>query len=351
MPNYQTIANVVRSRLAHGEYIAKGFPSERRLADEIGASYMTARRAVRHLIDSGVLRRKPNGRLEPVPAPGRSGPRLAVLSPAYRCPVYQEWIDQVFYVASAHQATVRPVEYVHLDDSAISETLEAFDGVFMVFLSTEIPAGLLARLRQATVPVVALDMDLSEAGLPSIVPRPAATVATMLEYLARLGHRRVLCLNAQPRDRMIAQRLDVWQATVKRLGLTGMLCNEPVESYQPSLAGSYLALKKLLAAGRFEATAILGLTEDAAIAAKRVLYEAGIAVPSQVSVCAAANEGLCAYTTPAVTAPQPVDLRSYLHQALDRMLAGPWRGDLLLAPATIELFPGETTAPCPSTSK
>ena len=49
MPKYLEIAELLRSRLARGEYPAGKLPPLRKLAADMGVSYLTARHAVKTL--------------------------------------------------------------------------------------------------------------------------------------------------------------------------------------------------------------------------------------------------------------------------------------------------------------
>jgi DNA-binding GntR family transcriptional regulator len=62
-PVFTEVMEAIERRIAAGEFMLKGLPGERKLAEELGVSYMTARKAVLTLIDKQVLARKPNGSL------------------------------------------------------------------------------------------------------------------------------------------------------------------------------------------------------------------------------------------------------------------------------------------------
>lgn len=51
---YQQVADIVAARIATGRYTAK-LPSERALADEFGASYITVRHAIAILRERGLI--------------------------------------------------------------------------------------------------------------------------------------------------------------------------------------------------------------------------------------------------------------------------------------------------------
>ncbi|HEX4123581.1 MAG TPA: GntR family transcriptional regulator, partial [Tepidisphaeraceae bacterium] len=211
MAKVDNCIRVLETRIRRGDYALRELPTESELADEIGTSRMTARRALLHLLDQGILSRKPHGRLglkKPVEGAGEF--RVAFLAPAFA----SYWIDAsrraVEQAAASVGATVRPVEYVHWDDPVITYTLAGFDGVFIVPSSEAIPPSILERLGKAHHLVV-LDDDLSDYGIPSVNMLPTIFIDRLGDHLLSLGHTNIACINTQPHDRIITQRMARWR--------------------------------------------------------------------------------------------------------------------------------------------
>ena len=61
---YNEVMSVIKRRIREGDYFVDSIPGERRLAEETGVSYMTARRAVQQLLEEKVLIRQASGLLE-----------------------------------------------------------------------------------------------------------------------------------------------------------------------------------------------------------------------------------------------------------------------------------------------
>src|SRR5476649_2533589 len=110
MSKYAIIADLLRTRIAQGDYALNTIPAERQLAAETGVSYMTARRAVKELLSDGWIVRAPNGRLEI----GRNktstdAPRqIAVLAPTFNSPNIEIWRMAIDKVVRARGWTMRP---------------------------------------------------------------------------------------------------------------------------------------------------------------------------------------------------------------------------------------------------
>ena len=109
-------------------------------------------------------------------------------------------------------------------------------------------------------------------------------------------------------------------------------------------------MKRTLDAGLFNATALLCLTNAAAQGASRALYEHGLVIGRDVSVCAIDGAKTSRFSVPSRTAFEAIDPDRYVELCM-RWLAGgggQWEGPLLIQPGRLELFKGESTGPCPT---
>src|SRR5277367_1020527 len=82
---FKDVMSVIERRIRKGDYVLNPIPGERKIAEETGVSHMTARKAVRGLLDRKVLVRRPNGSLEVYPGcqvDARSS-HLLLLYPAF----------------------------------------------------------------------------------------------------------------------------------------------------------------------------------------------------------------------------------------------------------------------------
>ena len=82
---YTEVMSVIKRRIREGDYLLDNIPGERKIAEETGVSYMTARRAVQELLDEEVLIRQPSGSLDVHPEfTKRNKPaEVVLLCPAY----------------------------------------------------------------------------------------------------------------------------------------------------------------------------------------------------------------------------------------------------------------------------
>ena len=346
MAKFHQVIDLLERRILRGDYSLKGVPAERILADEIGVSRMTARKAIQAVIDKGLLTRQPNGRLQVATASdGKAHYQIAFLAPAWSSNSWDHWRRILERTAAQFDATIRPVDYVHWDDPVVSETLEGFDGVFLMTMAESMPDGLLAKLKSRQTPVVVLDTDASAWGIPSVHFFPAVFVQRVLDHLAELGHRSVDCLNTQPVDGNINERIEQWNLWRAAHNCAGNLINDPVEPYELTVVHAHRVLTNLMRSNRLRSTALLCTTEATAIGAMRAITDQGLKVGRDISVCAVDDDGLAQYLTPSLTALKMPQVDAYFSVCLKWMMGGgkQWAGSLCLRPATIELFKGEST--------
>jgi DNA-binding LacI/PurR family transcriptional regulator len=348
LPKYDQYARVLEMRIRQGDYAVRGFPTEQALAEEVGVSRTTARRAMLQLMNKGLLVRKPHGKImvnhDHAQFAGKT--RLAFLAPAFSSPVFEYWRYAVDRAADHFNADVRIVDYVHWDDPVIPQTLSSFDGVFFVPSSEGVPRPMLERIKKARR-VVVLDSDLSAWGVPSVLLIPPMFISRLADHLYELGHRHIDCLNCQPADEVITKRLEQWRLWQRVSKVEGRLIHEPVKPFEHVVPKQYEVMKRLLKTGQFKATGLVCLTD--AMGAIRALHEHGLVVGRDVSVCTV-GMGLEKYQVPSVTSLQPPDPSPYLAACMDWMTKddAEWIGPLLIQPASVELFTGESTGPAPA---
>lgn len=350
MAKFSQYAAVLEKRILRGDYTLDNLPTEQEFADEVGVSRMTARKAMLHLVEKGVIVREPhrrptvNARHERL----RGKVNMAVLTPAYSALQYDNWVKSVERCAATRDVMVRVVHYVHWDDPVIPQSLGSCAGVLLVPNSEPIPSRLLSRFAEAKN-LVALDGNLTEQGVPSIQTIQSVAVQRIADHLYGLGHRVIDCLNTQPHDRQIEDRLDHWGLWKQIHKVSGRLIDEPVDSYNEPTSKAYSVMKRLLAEDRLDSTAILCLTNAAAEGASRAVYEHGLTIGRDVSICAVDGAKVSRYAIPSRTALQTLDLDPYVEMAMNWLASGAaeWPGKLLVQPGPLDLFEGESTGPVP----
>ena len=346
MQKYENIAYLLKKRVLNGDYSLKSLPAERQLAAEVGVSYMTVRRALKELVDDGVLVRQPNGRLGigRVSDGGERHLQIALLAPTFNSPVIERWQVAIDAVVGRMGGNVRPVLYMLWDDPVLQDSLNGFDGVFLVPIPERMPERVAERLRSAKRLVV-VDDDMSHLGIPSARLFPPVFVQRLLDHLAALGHERIDCLNVHPLHPVIDQRIEQWNVWRMAHGIAGRLIHEPSRLHAAPFTAAYEVMKRQLDAGAFDATALMCVTAPAAMGAMRALHERGMRPGRDVAVCTIDSEGMGDVLIPSLTALESPNPEPYLAACLDWMASGgnKWIGPLLIQPADVPLNVREST--------
>lgn len=344
---YLEVAQTLRSRIEHGDYRLNRFPATRRLASELGVSHMVARKAIDKLIEDGVIA-KGTAKVPAAPpvAAARRQPAVAMLAPAYNSPFFTYVRLGLEKAARALGVMIRPVDYLHWDDPIVFDTLQGFDGVFLLSLNTEMPETLERRVRTSRKPVIAIERDLTRLGVPSIQVFSSQVVETLLDHLSGLGHRRIACLNVQMPGVIAERRIGAWRSFTEARALSGQLIDEPPDgdSFIRPVQQAYQVFQRAVANG-IDGSAIFCTTEEAAMGAMRAAREVGLRIGDDLSICAVSDIGYARFQNPTLTAVEFPDIVGALSDGLQWM-QNPrrrWEGPMLVSPAQISLFEGEST--------
>ncbi|MEX0744146.1 MAG: substrate-binding domain-containing protein [Phycisphaeraceae bacterium] len=353
MSKAKQIERILERRIRYGDYLLKGLPAERELAEEIGVSRMTARKAVQFLVKKGLLQRQSNGRLIVSRDAETRTMHVALLVPSLVSSDVEQWRLALDHLTAKFNMVTRTILYVHWDDPVLLDAAEGLDGMFLIPSCEPMPDRIMERLRSAGRSLVILGQDMSTLGLPSINLFPAVAIHQLLDHLAELGHRHIDCFNVQTLDPVVQARIDQWNLWRASHRMTGRVLGNPIAPYEQPLMSAYTQMGRILDEGQFQGTALLCLTAPAAIGAVRAMTDRDISVGKDVSVCVINDEGLARFMTPSLTSIEPPDPAPYLSVCLDWMI-GPseqWVGSLLLEPSRLPLFVGTSTGPAPDTAK
>jgi DNA-binding LacI/PurR family transcriptional regulator len=345
---YIDIVRVLESRIHGGDYALSSLPGERRIAEEFGVSHMTARRAVKHLVDLGLLGR-PAGRFTSAQAtPKESSPvRIACVIPAFPSQSMHQCCLAVAKAVAARQGVARVVAYTHEEDPVIQKSLVGeFSGVFILppHNPSKLLLDLMTRHRHR---LVTLWQNLTDRGIPCIDNDPLDGVSKLIELLADQGHRRIDCFNTQPDDSVVRDRITAWRNTLKRLGLGGDLYDLPVEPFGESGLAARDHARRLFRTHRITGTATFCVTTVAAIGFCRALHELNVQVGKHHSVCGFGDSFAAQLNAPSVTVAESTDATPFINQGLDWILSGGKASlkSLLLQPDQAQLWIGESTGP------
>jgi DNA-binding LacI/PurR family transcriptional regulator len=343
---FKHVMSVIERRIRQGDYLLNPIPGERKIAEETGVSHMTARKAVRGLLDRKVLIRQPNGSLDISPGyqAGAGAAHFLLLYPAYASTYLTHLRQTVSEAAEQYGLTMRPVQYVHWDDPVVGSALTNPAGLILIPSSVDVPEHLLPALRSSKS--VLLDLDLSAHEVPSIRLFPDAHIVKVFDHLRQLGHRRIDCISAQYHNPEIDRRIRLWRQWLERHDMAGELLEHPTRSFGDATPTAYDAMRELLAQGPLKTNAFVGTTFPAAVGAMRACWERGLVVGRDVSICTINIEWPARFMGPSVTGLDTPNLSNLLGQCFDWFISDrEWTGTKCLEPTRAQFFRGESTGP------
>jgi DNA-binding LacI/PurR family transcriptional regulator len=350
MTKIRQIQSILERRIRHGDYLLTGLPAERELSREVGASRMTARKAIERLMEKGLLERQPNGRLTICRDVTEGLLTFAFLVPSTSSGNIERWRLAIETAACDAHARVRTILYVHWDDPILLDAIENFDGVFLFPSGEEIPARIITRLQETGRSLAVLERDFTAYNIASVCLFPPFFTQRLLDKLGELGHQSVDCFNVQTLDPVIVNRIEQWNLWRAAHRINGYLHGEPVQPYTPyeaQLTWAYDRMCEILDKNKLKATAIFCTTAIAAIGAIRAMRDRGIKVGEDISVCTINDEGLARYLSPSLTCVEMPDPTPYIRMCIERTKStdNKWVGSLLIQPSQPQLFIGESTGP------
>ena len=341
---FTEVMTVIERRIREGDYLLSDIPSERKIAEETGVSYMTARRAVLKLLDQNVLIRRPSGALDVHPAYAeRAKPaEVVLLYPAYPSTYLTQLRGLVSDFAQKQTFGLRPAQFVHWDETTVVEAVEQARGTLIIPYGSEIPSRLVERFRSNKV--VILDGDFTDDGLPSIRLFADSCIERVMDHLYDLGHRHVDCINTQNRNPEIDRRIDIWDRWIIKRSVQGRLWDAPAPVFTDPTIVAYRQMLHLIDSKQSAATAFIGTTCPAVIGAMRACWERGVRVGRDISISAINIEPPAEFFCPSITGLNTPDLSEVLEKCFHWFSSRhTWRGPHLIEPTESSLFEGEST--------
>jgi DNA-binding LacI/PurR family transcriptional regulator len=350
---YQQAAAVIASRLQSGDYVLAGLPGERQLALELGISHMTARRAVQHLISQGVLPRRPVGRLAGRESRIRPSCHLLIglVAPAFESASLLRWRSALERVVAERQGSVRFIGYTSETDRAITDALDGhFDGLFIVPPFALSPL-LIDRLRDVRHRAVTLFHDFTHLGLPCVDLGAPRFIGRIAGHFAELGHRRVDCLNTEPLNPLIEQRMRCWAEACQGAGLETRVHNRAVRPFEHADVRAAEVAGELFDSGALRgATGLFCTSTGSTRGIYRAAYERGIGIGTHLSLASCDSLQEARLMTPSLTTLHNPDVSPFLTRGLEWIQTGGqgWDGSLKIQPDDVPLWAGESTRPAPA---
>jgi LacI family transcriptional regulator len=189
----------------------------------------------------------------------------------------------------------------------------------VAILTSQIDPSVIDMLASKHVAAVYLDLGRVDRGISNIVIDYEHGIAEALEYLLKLGHRRVAYIGGPVHMHSAQRRKRAFMESAEKSGLeAGQIIDSDF-----SVKGGYFACSKVLS-GQMP-TAIMAGNDLTAIGVLHRAYDGGLRVPEDLSVVGFDDILFAEYTQPALTtvAVPRSEIGKVAFQALWKMIADP----------------------------
>lgn len=315
MPKYLEIAELLRSRLARGEYPAGKLPPLRKLAADMGVSYLTARHAVKTLKEAGWNRTR------------AARPLVALVTPLW---AFTEWHRAVRNSTEALGGQVRFIAYASDTDPNISEAINEneYDVIFLSLPDRE-DSRLLELVSRENDRVVVMFRDMSMYGIRSLLGADPVYIERFLELLVERGHRRI---DAFGRDTDIragaGDRYRIWRNWLERHGIEGRFHEMKHQPFVPDDARAADFCRRKFAAEEF-GEAVFCFNPTLASGFYRACFEHGLVPGRDISVFAFGDQEKAMLMTPALATVMNVGVEETIRDIIAEYCPGATRSEVL----------------------
>ena len=281
-PKYIIVEEKIRQSIKNRDIVDK-LPGERTLAKEFGFSYMTIRKAIDNLVTEGVLYKIPTrGAFVADHKTGKKKTNIIGyfldnnIVAGLTSPYYSLIFDALEKQATKHGYSL--IYFSDFDSSSSIKHMSRIDGV----IASSFP-----RIENTIhdinkkVPVVVIDNSSSDKTIPSIIIDNFNAVSESVNYLCKLGHKRIGFMTGLE-DSDVGK--DRYAGYISGLTTHGLKLNEKLVykgnfSYESGREGAdyFLSLKK-------PPTAIICANDSMAIAALGKITQEGLTVPDDISI-------------------------------------------------------------------
>lgn len=345
MQKYRQMVELMEQRISNGEYPDGMLPAVRVLAEDLGVSYLTARKVIKELKESGIIAHNASNRKIVIDKTATKRPLVGVIMPLWR---FSEWMRAIRDVTAELGGQSRFVTYASDTDPVITEMLNGnFDVIFVILPTLQRPDRLIARLRKLGRRVVVLLQDMSRYGLRSFIGSNPEHVQLFMERLARCGCRRIDALGSSCNGEFeCAARIRAWRSFLTQNRLKGKFHDAKIPPFEhPEPIVRQLTLD-LIDSGRLP-EAIFCFAPPLAIGLYRACYERNIQIGRDISVFSFGEQATAKFMTPALATIANTDgVKPVMRELLSQYLPGAQPDERLLFQLTeFEIFDGESLIP------
>jgi hypothetical protein len=336
------IAQIIQRRIDEGEYSGGTLEGLRILADELGVSYLTVRKALHHLCKKGLLEASNNKRFKIVESkrPSPEGGKYAIILPIGA--LNTGFPDAISKAVNDIGGTLKRYFYGYYEDEIISTTIEGdFDLIFFHIDLRKTPQVLVDKIVENKSRMVSIIFDYTDKGLRILAETDiAASIKLLLKILLDRGHKRLDILGIAHDNEIIAKRIKFAEKYSKKLGLKHTCIHKTVPefSYEFDIASE---LAHQLYGGGIIPDAIFVPTVYTAMAVMRALKNKGLLAGKDYSLASCEDLMFAKYCPYSITVSYTPDTTSLVKNLIKCHNNNDF-SKLIFQPPSPLIFEGET---------
>ncbi len=339
----QYIAENLMARLNEGVFPDGLLPSERDLAQEFGVARLTIRRALDNLLAADLIRRLPNGRLISDAALIARGFQVGFLVPHTNSFDFSAHLQMLRNAAQIESVRIRTMVYESWHDPLLLYACENCDALILI-PRPGVPLWLQKKLTGLNKPVLVIEGDLAQCGIPSFNMFIGRAVEKIMDYLRECGHNDVDLLNISGWGHVQRTRREIWREQLKKHGGKGDLFDFSLpdntlppehlrDCFRRQLQNQAIHLDRVLLATAWPTAQIF----------VRAAADLGLQAGKDYSLALIDGETQAEYSVPSITCLERIDMTETFRRYLRWMRSGnKWDGELNCEIADYRLNPGES---------
>lgn len=327
LAKHQRVRDQIVAAIRSGEFKAGGrLPAERELAGRFGVSYMTARRAVTEMVEAELLERRAR---EGTYVRGHSRSKLSTTTVNLICPALESSGSRDFlrlgarhierrgwrpHVIRLHRGHARPAV----------RAIEHGDLALVLAEGPELQGALGEAMQKAAGRAVLIGNRLDGAGVPSVLADDAQAIRLAVGRLKEARHEAIALLSNHPEHAIDRVQIAAWRSCfagrIKSRELERRLITVNTPRFECSARYVYEAVSRYLASGRADATALVCLDEEMALAALAACRDMERPVPEKISLVCSGDSSTMAFAHPPVTCID-VNMEAHIELAMEMLEA------------------------------
>lgn len=317
-PKYIQAKNKIKDNIKRSVFVDK-LPGERVLADELGVSYMTVRKAVSELVEEGILYK--DGTKGTFVNNGNSGSKVTHNIGFFLDSRIREGISSPYYSLIFHSLEKEVIKkgfnliyFSNFDDLNPLKNKKKIDGVVISCFPRLENA---IREVKKLMPIVLIDNASSDKSIPSVTIDNFNGIVDSFDYLWSLGHRRIGFIAGLQDSNVGKDRVKGYKSALVSRDIS--VDNELIYTGDYSYSSGEKGANHLLSL-KERPTAIMCANDSMAIGAIKAIREKGFSIPEDISIIGFDDIDVASQVHPALTT-MAVPIKQIANVSIDILTA------------------------------